>query len=126
MSPLLDRIDLHLEVPFQKPDIQAAASGETTAQARLRVVAARERMLARQGCPNAALDARGLRTHLAAAPEGLALLTQAVDELGLSARAYDRICKVAKTIADLDGRDRVTLEDISEGIGYRVLDRPAG
>ena len=51
------------------------------------------------------------------------LLHQAVDELGFSARAYDRILKVARTIADLAGRERVSLEDVSEAIGYRVLDR---
>ena len=80
-------------------------------------------MLARQGCPNAALDARGLRRHLAADPAGLTLLHRAVEELGLSARAYDRILKVARTIADLEARTTVTMEDISEGIGFRVLDR---
>ena len=122
-GPLLDRIDLHLEVPAQRPDLLAGGGGETSAVARARVVAARERMLARQGCPNATLDARGLRRHLAADPAGLALLHRAVEELGLSARAYDRILKVARTIADLEGRATVTMEDISEGIGFRVLDR---
>jgi magnesium chelatase family protein len=124
-GPLLDRIDLHLEVPAQRPEALAmGGDGETTAQARVRVVAARERMLARQGMSNARLDARRLRTHLHAAPEALSLLHQAVDELGLSARAYDRISKVARTIADLDGRAGVNVDDISEAIGYRVLDRP--
>lgn len=126
-GPLLDRIDLHLEVPAQRPELLShAASGETSAQARERVVAARNRMLARQGCANAGLDTRSLRTHLAANADGIQLLHQAVDDLGFSARAYDRILKVARTIADLDARDAVTLEDISEAIGYRVLDRPAG
>ncbi len=123
-GPLLDRIDIHLEVPFQRPDIQAAPGGATTTEARAQVAAARTRMLDRQGCANAALDARGLKKHLHADAAGISLLAQAVDELGLSARAYDRICKVARTIADLDGRERVTLEDLSEAIGYRVLDRP--
>ena len=122
-GPLLDRIDLHLEVPAQRPDLLAGGGGETSAVARARVVAAREIMLARQGCPNATLDARGLRRHLAADPAGLTLLHRAVEELGLSARAYDRILKVARTIADLEGRGTVTMEDISEGIGFRVLDR---
>ena len=125
-GPLLDRIDLHLEVPAQRPETLATTdSGETTAQARVRIQAARSRMLARQGCANAGLEARGLRTHLRASAEGLSLLAQAVEELGLSARAYDRIGKVARTIADLDGRDTVELDDLSEAIGYRVLDRPA-
>jgi hypothetical protein len=71
-------------------------------------------------------------TPAAVTPKGVndggpaAVSRSSLDELGLSARAYDRICKVARTIADLDGRPTVTLEDISEGIGYRVLDRPAG
>jgi magnesium chelatase family protein len=125
-GPLLDRIDLHLEVPAQRPEaLQAASGGEDSAGARARVVAARGRMLARQGRPNGALDARGLRQHAGAVPEAMALLAQAVAELGLSARAHDRILKVARTIADLDARPAVSLEDVSEAIGYRVLDRPA-
>ena len=124
-GPLLDRIDLHLEVPAQKPELLSlAGSGETTAVARARAVAARSRMLARQGCANAMLDSRGLRKHLSVAADGIALLDQAVEELGFSARAYDRILKVARTIADLADRDAVTIDDISEAIGYRVLDRP--
>jgi magnesium chelatase family protein len=125
-GPLLDRIDLHLEVPAQRPETLATIDGgETTAQARARIIAARDRMLTRQGCANAVLDARGLRKHLQATADGLALLAQAVEELGLSARAYDRIGKVARTIADLDGRPEVGLDDLSEAIGYRVLDRAA-
>jgi magnesium chelatase family protein len=124
-GPLLDRIDLHVDVPAQRPELLATVpAGEGTATVRERVAAARERMLSRQGMPNAALEPRGLRDHLHAADDGLSLLRQAVDELGLSARAYDRILKVARTIADLDGRETVTMDDISEGIGYRVLDRP--
>ena len=123
-GPLLDRIDLHLEVPALPPSLAAGAGGEDSATARVRVIAARGRMLARQHCANAALDSRGLRTHLNAADDALALLRQAVDELGLSARAHDRICKVARTIADLDARDAVAVDDMAEAIGYRVLDRP--
>ena len=126
-GPLLDRIDLHLEVPAQRPDLLAQPSGgETTIQARARVTTARNLMLARQGRPNATLGPKGLREHLNADAAGLALLNQAVEELGLSARAYDRILKVARTIADLEARPAVTLDDISEAIGYRVLDRPNG
>lgn len=126
-GPLLDRIDLHLDVPAQRPDVllQAADSGETTTQARERVRVARERMLARQGVANARLDPRGLRTHLYATTDALALLQQAAEELGLSARAHDRCLKVARTVADLDGRDQVQIDDVAEAVGYRVLDRPA-
>jgi magnesium chelatase family protein len=124
-GPLLDRIDLHVEVPAQKPELLSAGpEGETTAQARARVVAARNRMLERQGRANAALDSRGLRKHLHADAAAISLLDQAVTELGFSARAYDRILKVARTIADIDGREGVGLDDVSEAIGYRVLDRP--
>jgi magnesium chelatase family protein len=126
-GPLLDRIDLHVEVPAQKPELLSKGpDGETTADARVRVVAARERMLQRQGRANAALDTRGLRKHLHAAADAIALLDQAVNDLGFSARAYDRILKVARTIADLDAREDVSLDDVSEAIGYRVLDRPVG
>jgi magnesium chelatase family protein len=91
-GPLLDRVDLHLEVPAQRPEaLQQADGGETSAQIRERVLAARSRMLARQGCPNALLTPRGLRSHLHATPEAMKLLAQALDELGLSARAHDRM-----------------------------------
>ena len=124
-GPLLDRVCLHCEVPAQKPEvIQREEVGETSAVIRERVCAARSRMLARQGRANALLEARGIRQHVHATAEALRLLAQAMDELGLSARAHDRILKVARTIADLDGRDSVGLDDISEAIGYRVLDRP--
>lgn len=124
-GPLLDRIDIHLEVPAQRPDaLQDGDGGEPSPVLRQRVCAARERMQARQGRSNALLDPRGLRSHVHAAPAALRLLGQAVDELGLSARAHDRILKVARTIADLDVRDEVGLDDVSEAIGYRVLDRP--
>jgi magnesium chelatase family protein len=123
-GPLLDRIDIHLEVPAQKPELLARdGGGETTAQARARVAAARARMIARQGSSNAELGHRALAKHIGATDEAMALLRQAVDELGLSARAYDRILKVARTIADLAARDEVGIDDVSEAIGYRVLDR---
>lgn len=126
-GPLLDRIDIHLEVPAQRPGLlDRSLPGTGTVEARQRVVAARERMLARQGCANAAIDARGMRRHIHATVDGIRLLHQAVESLGLSARAYDRILRVARTIADLDGRGDTTLDDISEAIGYRVLDRPTG
>jgi magnesium chelatase family protein len=125
-GPLLDRVDLHLEVPAQRPEaLQQADGGETSVQMRARVLTARARMLDRQGCPNALLTPRGLRSHIQATPEAMRLLAQALDELGLSARAHDRILKVSRTIADLDGREGVGLDDVSEAIGYRVLDRPA-
>ncbi len=126
-GPLLDRIDLHLEVPAQRPDILAAvAPGPSTAVIRATVIAARNRMRARQGCANARLTPKGVSAQVKLDPATRQLLTQAVEDLGLSARAYDRILKVARTIADLDDRDAVLLEDVSEAIGYRILDRPTG
>lgn len=126
-GPLLDRIDLHLEVPAQKPEtLQAQRPGEDSASVRDRVAAARGRMLARQGCANAALAPRALAKHTHLPDDARALLAQAVEELGLSARAYDRVLKVARTIADLAARDAVGIEDVSEAIGYRILDRPVG
>lgn len=123
---LRDRVCLHVEVPAQRPDaLQGADGGETSVVLRERVCAARARMHARQGRANALLEPRGIRQHVRASPEAMRLLAQAMDELGLSARAHDRILKVARTIADLDGRDDVGLDDVSEAIGYRVLDRPA-
>ncbi len=126
-GPLLDRIDLHLDVPAQRPDVMLLESGggETSVEVRARVCAARDRMLARQGVANARLDSRGLRTHLHATADALSLLQQAAEELGLSARAHDRCLKVARTVADLDARDQVQLDDVAEAVGYRVLDRPA-
>ena len=121
---ILDRIDLHLEVPAQRPEaLQGAEGGETSVVLRERVVAARGLMLARQGRPNALLEPRGLRSHIHAAPEALRLLAQAVDELGLSARAHDRILKVARTLADLAGSPEIRASDILEAIQYRSLDR---
>jgi magnesium chelatase family protein len=111
-------------VPAQKPEhMQKANAGESAAAMRARVVAARSRMLTRQKCANAALSSKGVQRHATPSKEALALLNQAVDELGLSARAYDRILKVARTITDLDSRNDVGLDDVSEAIGYRVLDR---
>jgi magnesium chelatase family protein len=80
-------------------------------------------MLQRQGCANAALHGKALREHTRPSAEGTELLHQAVEELGLSARAHDRILRVARSIADLDAVEAVGIEQISEAIGYRLLDR---
>ncbi|MFW5845875.1 MAG: YifB family Mg chelatase-like AAA ATPase, partial [Planctomycetota bacterium] len=123
-GPLIDRIDIHLEVPAQSPrQIESAGPGEDSRSMRQRVTAARAYMLDRQGGPNATLQGAALRRHAAPSSEGRALLHQAVEELGLSARAHDRILRVARTIADLDGQETVGIEQISEAIGYRLLDR---
>src|SRR6266576_2456834 len=128
-GPLLDRIDIHVEVPAVKfREITAERTGETSAQIRERVVAARGRQQERfAGKRNVTSNARmgtgDLKAFCALEEATLELLKMAMNELKLSARAYDRILKVARTIADLGGSERLTSEHISEAIQYRSLDR---
>jgi magnesium chelatase family protein len=123
-GPLLDRIDLHVEVP--RLDYAAlapmAAATEPSAAVAGRVHAARERQAAR-GALNAALDARSLGRHCGLGLREHALLESASRRLGLSARACHRILRVARTIADLACLERVGIAELSESIGYRRLDR---
>jgi magnesium chelatase family protein len=128
-GPLLDRIDIHVEVPPVKfREITAERTGEASAQIRERVIAARRRQQERFAgkrnltC-NARMGSRELKAWCALDEATLELLKMAMTELRLSARAYDRILKVARTIADLAGSDRLTSEHISEAIQYRSLDR---
>ncbi|TVR44179.1 MAG: ATP-binding protein [Planctomycetota bacterium] len=123
-GPLLDRIDCHLEVAAQPVEQMTRANpGPSSAELRLQVLATRERMFARQGCANGQLVGRALLRHAAPEPDAQALLHQAIGELGLSNRAHDRILRVARTIADLEGAAQAAIEHISEAIGYRLLDR---
>jgi magnesium chelatase family protein len=126
-GPLLDRIDLHVEVPPVKfRQMQAGRPGESSAQIRSRVVAARQRQRARfhSRIPcNARMGPRELGQHCAMDAPSRALLEQAMSDLGLSARAYDRILKVARTIADLAASERLTAEHLGEAVQYRSLDR---
>jgi magnesium chelatase family protein len=128
-GPLLDRIDIHVEVPAVKfREITAERTGEASAQIRERVVAARRRQQERfKGkksitC-NARMGSKELKTYCALDEPTLELLKMAMAELKLSARAYDRIVKVARTIADLAGSERLTSDHVSEAIQYRSLDR---
>jgi len=128
-GPLLDRIDLHVEVPAVKfRDMSAERTGESSAQIRARVVAARQRQHERfKGrrhitC-NARMGARELRQFCAIDESTKAMLDQAMTDMNLSARAYDRILKVARTIADLAGADAITSDHVSEAVQYRTLDR---
>jgi len=128
-GPLLDRIDLHVEVPPVKfREMTGERTGEASAQIRERVVAARQRQLARfKPTPKITCNARmGPKELKAFCPLDEAtkeLLKMAMTDLNLSARAYDRILKVARTIADLEGADDITAGHISEAIQYRSLDR---
>ena len=128
-GPLLDRIDLHIEVPPVKfREMSNAQPGETSAQIRERVIAARQRQHARfTGKPkvtcNARMGARELKSFCELDEPTRDLLKHAMTEYNLSARAYDRILKVARTIADLAGAEQIAGDHISEAIQYRSLDR---
>jgi len=119
-GPLLDRIDLHVEVPaLPEADLLQAASGEASEPVRARVTAARERQLTRQGKPNAALAGREIDRHCAPDAAGEALLKQAIARLNLSARAFHRVLRVARSIADLAGAAHITAAQVAEAIQYR-------
>lgn len=128
-GPLLDRIDLHVEVPVVRfREIAVDRPAEPSARVRERVVAARRRQQDRfRGRPrvlcNAHMGPRELRQFCMLDESGMDLLRYAMNELRLSARAYDRILKVARTIADLAGSDRILPEHVGEAIQYRTLDR---
>lgn len=125
-GPLLDRIDMHLDVPRVSHEVlrKGTPEGEeTSASIRLRVVAARNRALARSGKANSALTAKEVKQTCILSEAGHQLLEQAMDKFGLSHRAYHRILKLALTIADLAGSDHIAIQHLSEAIGYRKLDR---
>lgn len=120
-GPLLDRIDLHLEVV---PQTEAMLSSKlptlSSAEMRARVVEARDRMFRRQGKINSHLKPKEIERFCVLDHQGEALLIQAVQRLHLSHRALHRILKLARTIADLEGRERIELHHLSEAIGYRT------
>jgi len=128
-GPLLDRIDIHIEVPaVQYRELSAAPTGEESATIRERVNRARKIQLDRFSdrkdifC-NAHMESREIRSFCAIDSKGHDLLRTAITKLGLSARAYDRILKVSRTIADLESTEEIRPEHISEAIQYRSLDR---
>ena len=119
-GPLLDRIDLQIEVPALPPEaLQGIPDGEPSSAVRARVVLARERQMARQGKTNARLDSREIDRHCQPDDAGAALLRQAMTRLNLSPRAYHRVLRVARTIADLAGAATPGTSHIAEAIQYR-------
>jgi magnesium chelatase family protein len=127
-GPLLDRIDIHIEVPRLTPDeLLGRQPGEPSAAIRARVIAARARQSARfEGKPffsNSQMNTKALREFCVLNAEAEGLLRAAIDQFALSARAHDRILKLARTIADLDGSDEIGVAHLAEAVQYRSLDR---
>ena len=119
-GPLRDRIDLTVHVAAIPPrDLQEFRAGEASADIRARVVAARARQLARSRTLNARLHGRGLRSTAALDEEALALVGKALAKLSLSARGYDRVLRVSRTIADLDASDGISGPHVAEALQYR-------
>lgn len=118
-GPFLDRIDLALEVATPKDDELRGPAGESSSEIRARVVTARTRQQARQGKPNAALDPAEVDLHCEPDTSGQQLLQRALGQLALSARAYHRVLRLARTIADISGADIINSSHIAEAIQYR-------
>lgn len=123
-GPLLDRIDLHVEVPpIPTSMLQQAPQGESSDQVQQRIVIARERQLTRQGCINAELSG-DLRDQMCAlVTDDSQWLLSAIERLQLSARAYHRVLKIARTIADLNNKDWIERPHLLEALSYRTIDR---
>jgi magnesium chelatase family protein len=127
-GPLMDRIDIHVEVPAVKyRDLTGETSGEDSETIKARVNKAREvqreRFSGKKIYSNAQMTSRHLKKYCQIGENSKILLEQAIDKLGLSARAYTRILKIARTIADLEGVEDIATHHISEAIQYRSLDR---
>ena len=129
-GPLLDRIDIHIEVPaVQYKELRGGAAAEGSAEIRSRVLSARDRQRHRfkkfgdRIFSNAQMSTRQIRTHCELGADSERLLERAMQQQGLTARAHDRILKVARTIADLDGADHLAVPHLAEAIQYRTLDR---
>jgi magnesium chelatase family protein len=140
-GPLLDRIDIHIEVPaVQYKELRGGAAAEGSAEIRERVLAARERQHARFGAgnertngsakaasrrvfANTQMSTQQIRAYCELSSDAERLLERAMQQQGLSARAHDRILKVARTIADLDAAQDIGVKHIAEAIQYRTLDR---
>jgi magnesium chelatase family protein len=127
-GPLLDRIDIHLEVPAVPfRELSASRAGTSSSQMREAVMAARQRQAERFAGlavrSNARMTSRQVREFCPLEPSAAELVRAAVSDLGLSARAHDKVLRVARTIADLDAAASIGCAHVSEAINYRVLDR---
>lgn len=124
-GPLLDRIDLHVDVDAVNPWEMATDTSprESSATIRARVIAARDRQLSRQGRVNALLDGPDLEQFAALDKELSAFLNTAAEKMGMSARGYNRIKRLARTIADLRGSDNIEMSDLAEALSYRPINR---
>lgn len=123
-GPLLDRIDMHIEVPpLPLKEIQSATEEETSNTVRERVIQAHQHQLQRNKRTNALMNTQDIKQFCQLDKSASTLLEQAVTHLGLSARSHNRILKVARTIADLNNEESISKLHISEAIGYRRLDR---
>ena len=125
-GPLLDRIDLHVDVDAVNPwemNNKSETPTETSTMVRERVVAARNRQIARQGYVNALLDGGDLDKYVILNDEITNFLNNAAEKMGMSARGYNRIKRIARTIADLAGRDEIIISDIAEALSYRPINR---
>jgi magnesium chelatase family protein len=125
-GPLLDRIDLHIEVTRIPSGVLAFGNrgeSECSATVRRRVEQARERQLARQGVPNSRLKGEQLEQVCLLDGEQRQFMARAIDSLGLSARAYHRIVRIARTVADLAGERQISLDHLAEAVSFRKMDR---
>jgi magnesium chelatase family protein len=129
-GPLLDRIDIHIDVPaVNYKELRSTAASESSGEIRMRVMRAREVQLRRFRAAgeklfsNAQMGSRQIRQFCDLSADCERLLERAMVQQGLSARAHDRILKVARTVADLDGTEKISSQHIAEAIQYRTLDR---
>lgn len=127
-GPLLDRIDIHLEVPaVTYRDLTSKTVGTSSAVMRRQVEEARaiqaQRFGANSTITNANMNTQQLKNFCPLDDTSMLLMKQAMEELGLSARAFDKVRRLARTIADLEGVEKITPTHVTEAIGYRLLDR---
>lgn len=119
-GPLLDRIDLFVDVPrLTRDELRGEGRSENSTAVRGRVASARSIQIARQGVPNSALAGRRLREICALGADAESLLSHAIERMGLSGRAHDRVLRVARTIADIGGEKDIAVEHLAESLNYR-------